>query len=74
VVNLSERLHIHLSGIEYGEKGERNHVPMLESDFDLDGLLEALTQFGCSGRILCESPVMEEDALLIKQRWEALVA
>jgi deoxyribonuclease IV len=69
-----ERLHIHLSGIEYGEKGERNHVPMLESDFDLDGLLEALHQLGCSGRILCESPVMEEDALLIKQRWEALVA
>jgi deoxyribonuclease IV len=69
-----ERLHIHLSGIEYGEKGERNHVPMLESDFNLNGLLEALHQLGCSGRILCESPVMEEDALLIKQRWEALVA
>jgi deoxyribonuclease IV len=67
-----KRLHIHLSGIEYGDKGERNHVPMSESDFDLDGLLEALSERKCAGRILCESPVLEEDALLIKNRWEAI--
>jgi deoxyribonuclease IV len=68
------RLHIHLSGIEYGIKGERNHLPMEESDFNLMGLLKALRQHKCSGRILCESPVMEEDALLIKRRWEELVS
>lgn len=62
-------LHIHLSGIEYSLKGERNHLPMLESDFKLNDLLKALKDFRCSGRILCESPVMEEDALLIKTRW-----
>jgi deoxyribonuclease IV len=68
------RLHIHLSGIEYGAKGERNHVPMEESDFKLMDLLEALQERNCSGRILCESPVMEEDALLIKKHWEELVS
>jgi deoxyribonuclease IV len=68
------RLHIHLSGIEYGIKGERNHLPMEESDFNLTGLLEALRDLKCSGRILCESPVMEEDALLIKRGWEELVS
>jgi deoxyribonuclease IV len=68
------RLHIHLSGIEYGIKGERNHLPMEESDFNLTGLLEALQERKCSGRILCESPVMEEDALLIKRRWEEVVS
>jgi len=67
-----KRLHIHLSGIEYGEKGERNHLPIAESDFDLDGLLTALQERNCAGRILCESPVLEEDALHIKQRWEAI--
>jgi deoxyribonuclease-4 len=65
-------LHIHLSGIQYNEKGERNHVPLTESDFRLDALLEALFELNCAGRILCESPVLEEDALLIKQHWESI--
>lgn len=67
-----QRLHIHLSGIEYGAKGERNHLPIDESDFDLDGLYQALAQRGCGGRILCESPEMENDALLMQTRWLAL--
>src|SRR5690606_35771174 len=57
------QLHIHLSGIEYGEKGEKNHLALEEADLDLDALFSALKEFGCAGRILCESPVMEEDAL-----------
>lgn len=64
-----KRIHAHLSGIEYGEKGEREHLPLVESDFDLDALLKALNDFECGGRILIESPVMEEDALLAKRRW-----
>ncbi len=65
------RLHCHLSGIEYGPKGERNHLMLSNSDFDLDGLLSALHEFKCAGRILCESPEdMDIDALRIK---EALV-
>jgi deoxyribonuclease-4 len=68
------RLHIHMSGIEYSEKGERNHLPLEESDFALDALLQALLKRNCSGRILCESPVMEEDAILMRDRWQALVS
>jgi len=67
-----QQLHIHLSGIEYGPKGEKNHLPVSESDLNLKGLFRALKSVGASGRILCESPVMEEDALLMKQTWEAL--
>ena len=66
------RLHIHLSGIEYGEKGERSHLALKESDLDLQALFIALFDRGCEGRILCESPEMEEDALLMKQTWENL--
>jgi deoxyribonuclease IV len=64
------RLHIHLSGIEYGEKGERNHLPIEESDFNLQALFKALKAFDCQGRILCESPAMEDDALKMKQAWK----
>ena len=35
-------LHIHLSGIEYSPKGEKNHLPLAEADFDLQALLRAL--------------------------------
>lgn len=60
-------LHIHLSGIEYGAKGERNHLPVEESDMDIRGLFKALKKAGASGRIMCESPVLEEDALLLQK-------
>jgi deoxyribonuclease IV len=62
-------LHIHLSGIEYGPKGEKNHLALGKSDLKLKFLFEVLKDFGCGGRILCESPIMEEDALLLKKTW-----
>jgi deoxyribonuclease-4 len=62
-------LHIHLSGIEYGSKGEKNHLALGKSDLKLDALFAVLKDFGCGGRILCESPIMEEDALILKQTW-----
>ena len=62
-------LHIHLSGIAYGPKGEKNHLALGESDLKINFLLEVLGDFGCAGRILCESPAMEEDALLLKKAW-----
>ena len=64
-----KRLHIHLSGIEYGPKGEKNHLKLVEADLDLKALFRALKEFGCAGRILCESPIMEEDALNMKKAW-----
>jgi deoxyribonuclease-4 len=68
-VEALQHLHIHLSGIEYGDKGEKNHLPIEEADIDLAAILKALKDFNCRGRILCESPVMEEDAILIRRAW-----
>ncbi len=62
-------LSCHLSGIEYSEKGEQNHLPIEESDFNLEALFKALHKYGCAGRMLCESPVMEEDALHFQKTW-----
>jgi deoxyribonuclease-4 len=67
-----QNLHIHLSGIAYGPKGEKEHLPVEEADLDLSGLFRALDELGCRGRILCESPAMEEDALILKRRWESV--
>jgi len=64
-----KHLHIHLSGIEYGPKGEKNHLKLAEAELDLKALFRALNEFGCAGRILCESPIMEEDALNMKKAW-----
>ena len=65
-------LHIHLSGIEFGPKGEKNHLPAKESELNIHELFEALKSFDCDGRILCESPILEEDALYFKQLWQSL--
>ncbi len=62
-------LHIHLSGIEYGPKGEKNHLPVQESDLDVKGLFTSLAKHECGGRIVCESPILEEDAVYLKNTW-----
>lgn len=62
-------LHIHISGIEYGEKGEKEHLPLEESDLDYQSFFKALDEFDCQGRILCESPILEDDALISKHTW-----
>jgi deoxyribonuclease-4 len=65
-------LHIHLSGIEYTNKGEKKHLPLRASDLNIKELLGVLVSSGCSGRILCESPILEEDALYMQQLWNEL--
>ena len=65
-------LHVHLSGIQYGPKGEREHLMIENADLDIPALFSALRDFGCGGRILCESPVMEDDAQRLQQTWHEL--
>ena len=67
-----KRLHIHLSGIAYGAKGERNHLPISEADLDVKAIFRALADFHAGGRIMCESPTLEDDALLLKQMWQEI--
>ncbi len=61
-----ENIHIHVSGIEYGDKGERRHLNLEDSDFRYKELLKALKEFKCKGVLICESPNIEEDALVMK--------
>jgi deoxyribonuclease-4 len=64
-----QRLHIHLSGIAYGEKGEKNHLPLAEADLKYKDLFKALRDLGCAGRVMCESPAMEDDALVLQKAY-----
>lgn len=65
-------LHIHISGINYSKKGERNHLPMLESDFNYLACLKALKDFEVKGCVIIESPLLETDGLLLKDAYEKI--
>ncbi len=67
-----ENMHIHMSGIEYTLKGERMHLILNESGFNYMAVLESLKEFGAKGVVICESPNIEEDALLMKRAFEKL--
>ena len=60
-----DNLHMHVSGIHYGKKGELKHLNLGESDFHYVELLRALKDFNAGGIVICESPNLEEDALLL---------
>ena len=62
-----ENMHIHLAGIEYSIKGERRHLPLQESDMNYKDLVRAWKDFKIKGVVVAESPIMEEDALLLKR-------
>lgn len=65
-------MHIHLSGINYTAKGERNHLPFHDSDFNYKACLKAFKTFNIKGCIICESPILEKDALLLKEYYSNL--
>lgn len=66
-------VHFHISGIEYGLKGEKRHLVLKESDLRYEELMKACHSFGVEGLAICESPNLEEDALLLQQTYWARV-
>ncbi|WP_456422062.1 deoxyribonuclease IV [Thermococcus sp.] len=67
-----DNMHIHMSGIEYTEKGEKRHLPLRESDMNWEDLLRVLKEFRVKGVVISESPNIEEDALLMKKKYEEI--
>src|SRR3989344_1260937 len=67
-----DNMHIHMSGINYGEKGEKNHLFLKDSDINYKDLMKALKEFKCKGVVICESPNLETDALLMKKTYSSL--
>jgi len=67
-----EDMHIHVSGIAYTKKGESKHLLLKESDLKYKELLRALKDSGAGGLVICESPNLEDDALLLQQAYRDL--
>ncbi|MGB5924702.1 MAG: TIM barrel protein [Dehalococcoidia bacterium] len=69
-----DNMHIHLSGIAYGNKGEIKHLMLPESDLQYGQLLKALKERRAKGVVICESvPYLEQDALLLQETYRELV-
>ncbi len=68
-----DNMHIHLSGIAYGKKGEIKHLMLPDSDFRYKELLKALKEREAKGVVISESvPYLEKDALLLQQTYGEL--
>lgn len=62
-----KKIHIHISGIDYNQRGEIKHLNLAESDFHYDEWIEALKDFEVEGMVICESPGRETDAKMLKK-------
>ena len=67
-----ENMHMHITGIAYGPKGEKNHLTLKESDLKYQELIKALKDFKVKGVAISESPNIEEDALLMQKTYSKL--
>ena len=52
-----QTLHFHISGIDYGPKGEKAHVPLNEADLKYRELLQAFVDYGVKGTAAIEAPL-----------------
>jgi deoxyribonuclease-4 len=68
------KLHFHISGIEYGPKGERKHLVLDEADLEWQAFLQTMLDFDVRGVMVAESPNREEDALTVQRKYLSLAA
>ncbi len=63
-------IHVHLSGIAYGDKGEIKHLNLADSDFRYGEWIAAVNDLNAEGLVICESPAREHDAAILKRLYE----
>jgi deoxyribonuclease-4 len=67
-----DNMHIQCCGINYGPKGEKNHLNFEESDFNWKDMLKAWKEFKIKGVVITESPNIEGDALMLQRAFSKL--
>jgi deoxyribonuclease-4 len=70
--NSLKNMHIHISGISSNSKGDLKHLNLEESDFNWRDLVKALKDYDCRGYVICNSPNLEKDALMLKKYYNEL--
>ncbi len=73
--NAVRTMHCHFSKIEYTAKGERRHhileAPRYGPDFEL--LAEVITEFNMRPVIICETPLLDVDAMRMRDTYMKIV-
>ena len=64
-----KQMHLHFSGIAYGAKGEKHHLPLQESDARWKDFVKILKKRKIGGICVCESPLMEVDTILLQKTY-----
>jgi len=67
-----KNMHIHMSGIKYGAKGESSHLELKDSDMNYKDLMNVFKEYKINGYVISESPNIEKDALLMKRTYEGV--
>ncbi len=70
--NALASMHTHISGISSNSKGDLKHLNLEESNFKWKELLKAFKERDCKGYVICNSPNLEVDALMLKNYYMAL--
>lgn len=70
-----DRLHCHFTRIEYTKAGERRHHTFEETEYgpELKWLLESFIENDWKATIICETPLLDKDALKMKELYESLL-
>jgi deoxyribonuclease IV len=74
--NLSlNSLHSHFTSIEFTDKGERRHHALSEDNYGppLEPLLEEIAERGWNVTVICETPLLDEDALLMQKAYNKIL-
>ncbi|HID28960.1 MAG TPA: hypothetical protein EYP19_03030 [Desulfobacterales bacterium] len=58
-----KNIHTHFTGIEYSKGNERKHLTLEEGDLKFEPLAQAFVEMKLEPTVICESPILEEDAL-----------
>lgn len=65
-------MHIHVSGISSNSKGDLKQLNLEKSKFNWQAMLKVLKDRNCGGYVVCNSPNLEEDAVMMKKYYMAL--
>ena len=69
-------MHCHFSKIEFGSSGEKRHHTLDEAAYgpDFSMLAKVILEFEMHPVVICESPILDVDALKMKEILELLIA
>lgn len=68
-------LHSHFTSIEFTDKGERRHHALFEDNYGppMEPLLEEIAERGWNVTVICETPLLDEDALLMQKAYNKIL-